>query len=335
MREGTGSKLAPKSEGSKLMVSDFVCEEIGFLAMSKQWWESMPPDTRPASHQARLSLLIGKNRDGYFTGERFEKQLGLAMDLHEILFPGMKAVFMLDWSGCHRKADPSAIDLTKLNVTEGGKQPVYGVTTYNGPTGPVEQVVGQKGLRKLLEERGVDTSRKTKDELINALRSFSDFATPPQPLVEMVARARGHEVIWIPKYHCELNPIELVWGIAKRTYRRYATGSLANMRELVPRVLAYVGIDRIRSFARRCRDFARAYMREEEHGTAADVSKRIRSAPQLEEARKVYRSHRRVFLTTLQRELEVPERELDALLPDAPGLHIENDEQVDEDEDEF
>jgi len=39
--------------------------------------------------------------------------------------------------------------------------------------------------------------------------------------LEEVCEARGYEVIFLPKFHCELNFIEQCWGFAKRIYRHY------------------------------------------------------------------------------------------------------------------
>ena len=75
-------------------------------------------------------------------------------------------------------------------------------------------------------------------------------------------------------------------------------GSLPNMRALVPRMLAAIDVTTIRRFARRCRDFARAYHKEGERS-------HILSSQQLERARKVYKSHRRILQSTLHRELNV------------------------------
>lgn len=95
-----------------------------------------------------------------------------------------------------------------------------------------------KGMARILEERGFQG--------VAALRAeCPKFKCPPgaeqcccrrllydQPdfrsvetLVEAHCRARGFDVIFLPKFHCELNPIEQCWCIAKRTYREYPPSS--------------------------------------------------------------------------------------------------------------
>jgi hypothetical protein len=44
-------------------------------------------------------------------------------------------------------------------------------------------------------------------------------------VLEEVCEARGYEVIFYPKFHCELNFIEQVWGYAKRLYREFPASS--------------------------------------------------------------------------------------------------------------
>ena len=51
-----------------------------------------------------------------------------------------------------------------------------------------------------------------KRELYNLIRS-SNFN--PKYAVDEMARAAGHEVVRLPPYHCELNPIELAWSQVK------------------------------------------------------------------------------------------------------------------------
>jgi hypothetical protein len=70
------------------------------------------------------------------------------------------------------------------------------------------------------------------------LYSQPDFVNV-KSLLEEHCEKRGFMVLILPKYHCELNPIEMVWGRAKYYYRlnppstkeedveRYATAALA------------------------------------------------------------------------------------------------------------
>jgi transposase len=34
--------------------------------------------------------------------------------------------------------------------------------------------------------------------------------------LEHLANERGHQVIWLPPYHSQYNPVELVWAQVKR-----------------------------------------------------------------------------------------------------------------------
>lgn len=43
--------------------------------------------------------------------------------------------------------------------------------------------------------------------------------------LERICKARGFSVLFLPKFHCELNFIEQCWGYAKRIYRQYPTSS--------------------------------------------------------------------------------------------------------------
>lgn len=44
-------------------------------------------------------------------------------------------------------------------------------------------------------------------------------------VLEIKCEARGFRVLFIPKFHCELNFIEQCWGAAKQTYRQYPASS--------------------------------------------------------------------------------------------------------------
>lgn len=45
-----------------------------------------------------------------------------------------------------------------------------------------------------------------------------DFANV-KSVLEEECKADGYEVLFLPKFHCELNMIEQCWGFAKRLYR--------------------------------------------------------------------------------------------------------------------
>lgn len=93
-----------------------------------------------------------------------------------------------------------------------------------------------KGMKVILEERGLTAPR---------LAQCKDFKCPPdtrnccchrllytepdfaegESKLEILAKALGIQVMFLPKFHCELNPIEQCWGYAKRVYRFFPTSS--------------------------------------------------------------------------------------------------------------
>ena len=48
------------------------------------------------------------------------------------------------------------------------------------------------------------------------LLSLQDDFKNEKPLLQLIIEGAGHTCLFLPKFHCELNPIELVWGQAKR-----------------------------------------------------------------------------------------------------------------------
>jgi hypothetical protein len=89
-----------------------------------------------------------------------------------------------------------------------------------------------KGMSRILEERGIDITHKK-------AQCNKTFKCPPpaldcccrrilynQPdfenvksILEHDCEERGFQVLFLPKFHCELNFIEQCWGYAKRLYR--------------------------------------------------------------------------------------------------------------------
>src|SRR5690606_36159479 len=55
---------------------------------------------------------------------------------------------------------------------------------------------------------------------------------------------RGHKCLFLPKFHCELNPIECVWGSANFTCRAECDYSFPKLKIRVPKVLDSIPVDR-------------------------------------------------------------------------------------------
>lgn len=87
-----------------------------------------------------------------------------------------------------------------------------------------------KGMATILEERGLSSSKLAECKGFKCappaldcccrrtLFNQPDFANV-NSLLEITCRARGFQVIFLPKFHCELNFIEQCWGYAKQLYR--------------------------------------------------------------------------------------------------------------------
>ena len=89
-----------------------------------------------------------------------------------------------------------------------------------------------KGMAAILEERGFKDAGKLRAECKGfkcappaidcccrqVLFNQPDFAHV-DTILEATCDARGFQVLFLPKFHCELNFIEQCWGYAKRLYR--------------------------------------------------------------------------------------------------------------------
>ena len=138
-----------------------------------------------------------------------------------------------------------------------------------------------KGMRKVLEERGDNVTGMKADDMRKTLKSMHDFKYE-KTKVEKLVTDRGHRCIFIPKYHCELNPIERVWGHAKQYTRTHCDYSFRGLKRTIGPALNSVSTDLMRKYFRRVREYVRAY--REGH----------KAGPEVEKALKEYKSHRRV-----------------------------------------
>ena len=129
-----------------------------------------------------------------------------------------QAEFILDQSPCHKKLPEDALNIHSMNVNPGRKQPQMRSTQWNGE----EQLIAlpdskPKGMRLVLQERGIDTFGMNSEDMREALSTFTDFQNP-KTIVEEYIESCGHICLFLPKYHCELNPICCIsWPFFRET----------------------------------------------------------------------------------------------------------------------
>lgn len=137
-------------------------------------------------------------------------------------------------------------------------------------------------MRIVLQERGVDTSGMKATDMRVVLGSHADFKNEKTALEHFV-QEKTHRAIYLPKFHCELNPIERVWGEAKCFTRSHCDYSFAGLERTIVPALESVRLDTIRKYFRKCREYMQAY--QEGNAGGNDVERAVQT----------YKSHRRVF----------------------------------------
>jgi len=60
-----------------------------------------------------------------------------------------------------------------------------------------------------------------KDCCMQHVLSLQPYFWAEKPLLQLVIEKAGHKCFFLPKFHCQLNPIEMVWGQAKQCKWRF------------------------------------------------------------------------------------------------------------------
>ena len=120
------------------------------------------------------------------------------------------------------------------------------------------------------------------DDMRVVLVNHDDFKTG-KIIVEHRLNQHGHVVLFIPKFHCELNPIEQIWGQAKVFTHTHTNFTLVQLHQIVDPALDSVTTDLMCKYFRRVDEYERAYLEGKKAGK------------ELEQAVKVFKSHRIIF----------------------------------------
>ena len=146
-----------------------------------------------------------------------------------------------------------------MNVSDGGKQPFMRPTRWDGEDFSMVTSAGlQKGLKKLLEDRKVDATGLKRDDMVKIVSEMRDFKFQKTRVEELIL-SKGHRVMFLPKFHCELNPIECVWCQAKQFTRSHCDYSFLNLEKIIDEALDSVSLELMRKYFRKVREYHRAY----------------------------------------------------------------------------
>ena len=116
-----------------------------------------------------------------------------------------------------------------------------------------------KGNEDGSERKRIDTSGMNAKTMRVKLSTFNDFAEQKTLLQELIQH-RGHLCYYIPKFHCELNPIERCWCHAKKLTRAQANGSIIRLRKIVKEGLESVTVGLIQKYFRTVRAYEACYL---------------------------------------------------------------------------
>ena len=99
--------------------------------------------------------MIEVHKDGYFNNEGLMKQVERAVDIFEAKYLHANGLFLFDNAPSHKKIADNQLNVEKMNVHSGEKQPVMRDTVWNGnvqrmvlddgrPKGMIMYIVKQK-----------------------------------------------------------------------------------------------------------------------------------------------------------------------------------------------
>ena len=108
--------MKPKSKGAGIMVSDFVDEHNGFLALSDEEHDAAKASNPRIRKYAHEFLEYGESKEGYWTRDKFIAQMARAIEMAEIKYPkedGWCHIWVFDHSSCHAAMADDALDVNR------------------------------------------------------------------------------------------------------------------------------------------------------------------------------------------------------------------------------
>lgn len=181
----------------------------------------------PSGKGGRLILVhAGSSETGFVKGaaDFFRAKKGTATDYHS----EMDGTYFEGWFS--NKLLPT---IPSNSIIVMGNAPYHSVAPETAPT--------RKGnIQAWLSKKGIPWSA---DMVRAELLELSKKVNTPSIVyrIDTLAATHGHEVLRLPPYHCEFNPIELVWSKVKgyvASKNKHFT--LPEIEQLLPKALASV-----------------------------------------------------------------------------------------------
>ena len=215
--------MRPKSKGSGIMVSDFICEKHGYLELTDEEYDEVKKTDPTIRKHARQTLEYGEAKEGYWTSDRFMLQIEKAVKIADVKFPreaGWRVVWMFDHSSCHAAMPDDARDASKMNVNPGGKQRVMRDGFWNGKAQKMNYALGiPKRMRVVLEERGIDMKNMNAEKMREVLSSHSDFKNEKSRIERYLTEEKGH-IVYMLRSSIASSTLLNRYGHKRRNIRR-------------------------------------------------------------------------------------------------------------------
>ena len=88
-----------------------------------------------------------------------------------------------------------------------------------------------KGLKRIAIELGYDVNKKRLPQIVEMLKEHPAFAAKTK--LELIGQKYNIKVLYFPKFHCELNPIEGLWCFQKQFVRSRTDQTFQTMKKLI------------------------------------------------------------------------------------------------------
>ena len=310
--------LLPKSRGKGIMVSAFLTPG-GILAVPDSVSDGEILARHPDWQKNEDGSLVREavryfeyGKDRYWTADHVVEHTLHAMRIFRVAFPDYQGTFAFDNATNHSSFAEDALVASKMKLGPGGAQPKVrdGWYVKNGRRRPQRMIFGvhhenrdlrnaPKGIRRVLEERGLwrttthfeNFHLQCKDCPTSGLdykqccartllANQPDFLEQKGRLEETIV-GQGMEILFYPKFHCELNFIERFWSSVKKYARDHCTYSFDGLKKTIPAAVHSVSNATINNYFDHCDRIVDAYALGLEYGT-------------MEFTQRVYTTHRQV-----------------------------------------